>query len=123
MTSEKSDIRAGDRVTVSLCVERVHADYLELRLVPNDVAQQKGGGTAVAVNLRAVIDHTPHPLEAGAAVKFAGNPDSIRGQIQHIIGDRAWVRWSSSETYDEVVPLFQIERENRAALLPEDQTQ
>lgn len=110
----KLDIRPSDFVTIEMYVAEVHADYLELRLKPYDVAVEKGRGTSVGINHRAVVAHRPHAIEPGHKVKFAGNPDSVRGVVKHVIGDRAWVHWSAAvEDYHDVVPLAQLERENR----------
>lgn len=112
--SEKSDIRISDFVTVEMYVAEVHEDYLELRLKPSDVAAQKGRGTSVGINHRAVVTHRPHAIEPGHKVKFAGNPESVRGVVKHVIRDQAWVHWTGSvEDYHDVVPLAKIERENR----------
>lgn len=105
-----TDIRPGDCVTIEMCVEATHPDWLDLILKPMDVAAQRGRSVRAGVNRRAVLLHTPKLLEAGSEVKFANNPESIRGHIRHVIGDKAWVRWASSGGYDEVVPLAYLER-------------
>lgn len=110
-TARGLDIREGDLITIQMVVREVFPDYLQLTLKPLDVACEKGGGVHVAINHGAIVAHDPKALQEGQGVKFRGNPDSVRGRIVRIDGDKAWVRWS--ESYDDVQPLVILEREDR----------
>lgn len=109
MDVDFSSIRPGDRVAVWSVVSATDGKMVRLR--PQSFC---GAGGEQWASFDLIAAHEPQPLGPNTPVKYVGNPVSIRGRIRHIIGDKAWVAWSSdSGGWEDVTPLSRLERESR----------
>lgn len=106
-----SKIRPGDEVAIRVTIDPRNQAPFE----PGDhIGVRAGGRDMFSVPVDLIVSHTPRALATGDAVKFVGNPQSVRGRIVHVADDLAWVCWNGSQTYHGVQRLAELEAENRA---------
>lgn len=102
-----SKIKLGDEVTVRAHAISGYGDLLAVRVT------QRGrlDPLHITIPVSAIISHTPKALAVGERVKFAGNPNSITGEVIARDDRLAWVRWDgTSERYDGLERLDLLER-------------